>query len=75
MSTLTEIEDAIRRLDSGDRKALLEWLEEESEAEWDRPIEQDAAAGKPDRFAERAIAAHRAGLTREPGDTSSMPIS
>jgi hypothetical protein len=55
MSTLQEIQEAIRRLSRGDLALLRAWFVEYDAEAWDRQIEQDAAAGLLDRFAEEAL--------------------
>ena len=48
MGTLEEIESAIGRLTHEEFVRLAEWFRERENAEWDRQMEQDAAAGKLD---------------------------
>jgi hypothetical protein len=45
-------------------KTFAEWFAELQADRWDRQIEEDAKAGRLDKFAEKALAAHRAGRTR-----------
>jgi hypothetical protein len=61
MSTVREIEDAIRQLSSEDRAALRAWLAELEAAEWDRQLEADVAAGRLDWLAQEARDDLRAG--------------
>ena len=54
------------RLDNRDELlAFRRWLREFDSDEWDRQIEEDVRAGKLDKLAEEAIAAHRAGKNKE----------
>ena len=55
MSTLEEIEDAVRRLSSKELAAFRAWFEELEAAAWDRQIEEDIAAGRLDALAEEAL--------------------
>jgi hypothetical protein len=55
MSTVQEIEQAIRALEPQDFVALRDWFAAFDAEVWDRQLEQDVAAGKLDRFAEEAL--------------------
>jgi len=55
MSTIAEIEDAVRRLSPEDLAALREWFVQLDAEAWDRQIEADAAAGRLDSLAEEAL--------------------
>ena len=55
MNTIHEIEQAIRALPSQDLVALRGWFATFDAEIWDRQLEQDAAAGRLDRFAEEAL--------------------
>ncbi|MEJ7639658.1 MAG: hypothetical protein WKF75_17210 [Singulisphaera sp.] len=55
MSTVREIEDAIRQLPAEDLAALRAWFVEFDAAAWDRQFEQDAATGRLDELAEEAL--------------------
>ena len=61
MSTVSEIEEAIRRLSGDDLATFRAWFAEYDAAAWDRQFEQDMAAGKLDRLAEEALADLREG--------------
>jgi hypothetical protein len=63
--SVEEIERAIVKLSKRDRAKLLAWLAEMDAAEWDRQIEADIKAGKFDKLAEKALAEHKAGLSRK----------
>jgi len=54
MSTIQEIEDAIRRLSPEDRTALCARMAELDAAEWDRQFDADVAAGRLDSLADEA---------------------
>lgn len=55
MSTIEEIEGAIRRLSSAELDAFRNWFAEFDAAAWDRQIEQDIAAGRLDALADEAL--------------------
>jgi hypothetical protein len=54
MSTVDEIEDAIRKLRDEDLVALRAWFAEFDAAAWDRQFEQDVAEGRLDTLADEA---------------------
>ncbi len=45
--------------------AFRRWFNEYDSVEWDKQVERDAAAGKFDRLAEKALADHKEGRTEE----------
>ncbi len=55
MSTIAEIEDAVRRLSPEDLAAFREWFVQLDAEAWDRQIEGDVAAGRLDSLAEEAL--------------------
>ena len=55
MSTVHEIEDAIRRLPPQDLATLRAWFAEYDAKVWDRQFEEDVAAGRLDALAEEAL--------------------
>jgi hypothetical protein len=55
MSTIAEIEDAVRRLSPEDLAAFREWFVQLDAEAWDRQIEEDVAAGRLDSLAEEAL--------------------
>ncbi len=62
MTTLPEIEAAIKQLPEGDVRQLSVWLQEYVDQKWDRQIEADLGLGKLDILiakAEADIAANR----------------
>ena len=54
MSTVVEIEDAVRRLSDDERAAFRAWFAEFDAAEWDRQLDADVAAGKLDWLVDEA---------------------
>jgi hypothetical protein len=55
MSTVQEIEQAIRNLGPGDLAALRQWFAAFDAELWDRQMEQDVAAGRLDWLAEEGL--------------------
>ena len=55
MSTVNEIEDAIRKLPVEDLVALRAWFAEFDAAAWDRPFEQDVVEGRLEALADEAL--------------------
>jgi uncharacterized protein YfaT (DUF1175 family) len=55
MSTIAEIEDAVRRLSPDDLAVFREWFVQLDAEAWDRQIEEDVAAGRLDSLAEEAL--------------------
>jgi len=55
MSTVHEIEQAIRTLRPEDFAALRDWFAAFEADLWDRQIEQDVVAGRLKRFADEAL--------------------
>lgn len=61
MSSVTEIQQAVRELGDSDLESLRCWFDEYFADAWDRRVEADAEAGKLDKLAEEALADLRAG--------------
>jgi len=55
MSTIVEIEQALRQLPAEDLAAFRAWFAEFDADIWDRQFEDDVAAGRLDALAEEAI--------------------
>ncbi len=65
MTTAEDIEKAIQQLAPGELRRLRAWFEAFDAEQFDAAIERDARAGKLDARAEEALAAHRAGRSRD----------
>lgn len=65
MSTIQEIQEAILRLSLDDLANFRRWFEEFDAKEWDLQFENDAASGKLDMVANKAINDFRAGKFKE----------
>ena len=65
MTTVDDIERAVAKLAPEDLAAFRAWFEAFEAERFDERIARDAASGKLERHAEEALAAHRAGKSRE----------
>lgn len=65
MSTIHEIEQAVRGLTPQDLAAFRAWFAEFDAEVWDRQLEEDVAAGRLDRFADEALDDLREGRCRD----------
>ena len=63
MTKLEKIEQDIKALGEKDMARLRDWFAELQADQWDEQIECDVNAGKLDKFAEQALANHKAGRT------------
>lgn len=62
---IQRLEQEIRGLSREELAAFRAWFREYDAEEWDRQIEDDVRAGKLDKLAEKALAAHDAGETKD----------
>jgi hypothetical protein len=70
MSTVQEIKQAIEQLPKQDFWDLSEWVIHRREDDWDRQMDEDAAAGRLDFLLAEAEAARKAGTLRDwPADS------
>lgn len=65
MSTVQDIENAVRRLSPEDLAAFRSWFAEFDAQLWDRQFEEDVAAGRLDTLAEEALKDLREGRCTE----------
>ena len=65
MSKVENIEQEVQRLKPSELAAFRRWFAEFDAQAWDRQIEEDIQNGKLDKLAEEALAAHRAGKSKE----------
>ena len=65
MTTAEDIEKAIEQLPPQELARLRAWFEAFDAQQFDAAVERDARAGKLDALADEALAAHRAGRSRE----------
>ena len=68
MTTLPEIEAAIKQLPEGDVRQLSVWLQEYLDEMWDRQIEADLVLGKLDKLIAKAEADIAANRVRDLGE-------
>jgi hypothetical protein len=64
MSTVKDLERAVRQLSRKDLVEFRRWFVEFDQAAWDQQLEQDIAAGRLDHLADEALAEFRQGRTR-----------
>jgi hypothetical protein len=55
MTTVSEIEEAVRRLSRADLAAFREWFDRFDAEAWDRQFEDDVREGRLDHLANEAI--------------------
>ena len=65
MSKLEQIQSSIETLSASEIAKLRDWFIELDARLFDEKIERDAKSGKLDKLAERALADHKAGLSRK----------
>jgi hypothetical protein len=65
MGKVENIEREIQKHTASELKAFRTWFRQFDSDQWDRQIEEDVRAGQLDRLAEEALAAHRAGKSKE----------
>jgi hypothetical protein len=65
MTTPEDIERAVEQLPPRELARFRAWFEAFDADRFDAAIERDANAGRPDAFAEEALAAYRAGQSRD----------
>jgi hypothetical protein len=63
--TTEDIEKAVEQLPPHELARFRAWFEAFDASQFDAAIERDAQAGKLDRLAEKALAAHRVGGLHE----------
>lgn len=61
MSTVAQLEEAVRQLSPQERAAFRAWFAEFDAEEWDRQIDADVAAGRLDWLIAEAKADRQAG--------------
>jgi hypothetical protein len=65
MSKVENIEQEVQSLKPSELAAFRRWFAEFDAQAWDGQIEEDVRKGKLDKLAEEALAAHRAGKSKE----------
>lgn len=65
MRKVEKLENEVQQLNPDELAAFRDWFRRYDSDEWDKEIERDISAGRLDKLAQEAIAAHKAGRTRE----------
>jgi KaiC/GvpD/RAD55 family RecA-like ATPase len=65
MTKVEKLENEVQRLSPDELAAFRDWFRRYDSDEWDKEIERDVSAGRLDKLTKEAIAAHKAGRTRE----------
>jgi hypothetical protein len=65
MSKVENIEREVKDLTPAELAAFRRWFHEFDAQLWDRQIEEDVRKGRLDKLSDEALAAHRAGKTKE----------
>jgi len=65
MTKIETLEKEIEQLSPQELRAFRRWFAEFDAELWDQELERDAAAGKLDRLADVAVAAHKRGEGRD----------
>ncbi len=65
MRKVEKLENEVQQLNPDELAAFRDWFRRYDSDEWDKEIERDVSAGRLDKLAEEAVAAHKAGRTRE----------
>jgi hypothetical protein len=65
MSKVENIEQEVKALTPSELASFRRWFLEFDAEVWDRQIEEDVRKGRLDKLAEEALAAHRAGKSKE----------
>jgi hypothetical protein len=65
MRKVEKLENEVQQLNPDELAAFRDWFRRYDSDEWDKEIEKDVSAGRLDKLAEEAVAAHKAGRTRE----------
>jgi hypothetical protein len=63
--SVEELEKAVAQLPRDELARFRAWFETFDADKWDEQIEADVKAGKWDKFADEALAEHRAGLSKK----------
>jgi len=65
MTRVEALEREVEKLTPEELAAFRDWFVEYDWQAWDRELEQDIAAGKPDKFGAEILEEHKRGKTRE----------
>ena len=65
MRKVEKLENEVQQLNPDELAAFRDWFRRYDSDEWDKEIERDVSAGRLDKLADEAVAAHKAGRTIE----------
>lgn len=65
MTRVAKLEKEVQQLSRDELSTFRDWFRKYDSDAWDREIEKDILAGRLDSLAEEAIAAHKAGRSKE----------
>jgi hypothetical protein len=65
MARIEELTHEVQQLSREELAAFRDWFRRYDSDEWDKEIEEDILAGRLEGLADRAIADHKAGRTKE----------
>jgi len=65
MTRVQMLEREIKELTDSELALFRKWFQEYDSGKWDREIEEDALAGRFNQAAEKALADHATGRTKE----------
>ena len=65
MRKVEKLKNEVQKLNQDELATFRDWFRRYDSDEWDKEIERDVSAGRLDKLAEEAIAAHKGGRTRE----------
>lgn len=65
MSRVEDIEKSVQALSPQELASFREWFARFDESRWDEKFEHDVSVGKLSELSSAALAAHRAGKSRE----------
>ena len=64
MSTVAEVEIALRKMPVPDARVVADWLQQYLDEQWDKEIDADIAAGRLDKLWQKAQADIAAGRVK-----------
>jgi hypothetical protein len=65
MARIEELTNEVQQLSREELAAFRDWFRRYDSDEWDKEIEEDILAGRLEGLADKAIADHKAGRTKE----------
>ncbi len=64
MSTIAEVEKALRQMSIKDALQVADWLQRYLDEQWNKQIDEDIAAGRLDKLADKALDHYHAGRVK-----------